>query len=181
MQLLFLFFTFFKIGLFSIGGGLATLPFLYELAAKSDWLSLANISNLVAISESTPGPLGINMATYVGYIQEGVLGALITPLGEITPSVIIILILAGCLKKYRNSAVFEHIFYGLRPASVAMITVAGISIVKMAFFDETFSKFFWQGGILAVILYIALRKFKLHPIWYIAFSAAVGIIFKFSV
>lgn len=109
------------------------------------------------------------------------MGAIITPLGEITPSVIIIIILAGCLKKYRNSAVFDNIFYGLRPASVAMIAVAGISIVKMAFFDETFSKFFWQVGILAVILYIALKKFKLHPIWYIAFSAAVGIIFKFSV
>lgn len=181
MQLLYLFFTFFKIGLFSIGGGLATLPFLYELAAKSDWLSLSDISNLIAISESTPGPLGINMATYVGYIQSGILGALITPLGEIMPSVIIIIILAGCLKKFRQSAVFSDIFYGLRPASVAMISVAGLSIVKMAFFGETFSRFFWQGGILAVIIYIALKKFKLHPFWYIAFSAIVGIIFKFSV
>lgn len=176
-----LFFIFFKIGLFSVGGGLATLPFLYELEKTSDWISVHDISNMIAISESTPGPMGINMATYVGYLREGVLGAIITPLGEVAPSIIIIIIIAKFLQKFKDSIIFKDLFYGLRPASTAMIVVAGLSIVKIAFFGENYTDFFWQGGILAVLLFVAMRKFKLHPVIYIAISAVIGIIFKFSV
>lgn len=180
MVLLELFFAFFKIGLFSIGGGLATLPFLYDLAEKNDWFSISDISNMIAISEATPGPMGINMATYVGFIRQGVLGAIVTALGEVTPSIIIIVIIAKFLQKFRQNEIFNDIFYGLRPASAAMIAVAGLSIFKIAFFGETYYNFFWQGAILAVILYAAMKKFKLHPVVYIGVSAIIGVIFKFS-
>ena len=176
-----LFFIFFKIGLFSVGGGLATLPFLYDLAEKSDWISIGDISNMIAISESTPGPMGINMATYVGFMRQGVLGAIATPLGEVAPSIIIIIIIAKFLRKFRESELFKDIFYGLRPASAAMIAVAGLSIFKIAFFGKTYYDFFWQGAVLAVLLYAALKKFKFHPVVYIGISALVGIIFKFSI
>lgn len=175
-----MFYEFFKIGLFSVGGGLATLPFLYDLARRFDWFSMQDISNMVAISESTPGPMGINMATYVGFLHSGFLGAVLTPLSEVLPSIIVILIIAKFLQKFRQSTVFNDIFYGLRPASTAMIVTAGLSIVKIAFFGEKYTDFFWQGAILAVIIYIALKKFKLHPVVYIAASAVLGVLFKFS-
>lgn len=180
MGLLELFFEFFKIGLFSIGGGLATLPFLYELAEKG-WYAEEFVSTMLAISESTPGPVGINMATYVGFLKEGLLGGIITPLGEVAPSIIVIIIIAKFLQKFRESTAFQDAFYGLRSASTAMIVSAGLSIVKIAFFGDTYTDFFWQGAILAVLLFIAMKKFKFHPVVYIAISAVVGVIFKFSV
>ena len=184
MILLELFLEFFKIGLFSIGGGLATLPFLYELASTKPWISVADISNLVAISESTPGPLGINMATYVGYLQSGILGAIIAPLSLVLPSIVIILIIAGFLKKFKDSKIVKDVFYGLRAASCALIASAGVGVLKLAFFGEKaikLSNFFWEGLILGVILLISTRKLKWHPVLFIAISALVGIIFKFEI
>ena len=175
-----LFLSFFKIGLFAVGGGLATLPFLYELANTHDWLTIADISNLVAISESTPGPMGINMATYVGFIQSGVAGAILAPLGEVLPSIIIIIIVAGFLKKFKDNKVVKNVFYGLRAASCALIAVAGLGVARLAFFGEKMTDFFWQGAILAVILFIASKKLKWHPITFIAISALIGIIFQFE-
>lgn len=175
-----LFLSFFKIGLFAVGGGLATLPFLYELANTHDWLTIADISNLVAISESTPGPMGINMATYVGFIQSGVAGAILAPLGEVLPSIIIIIIVAGFLKKFKDNKVVKNVFYGLRAASCALIAVAGLGVARLAFFGEKMTDFFWQGAILAVILFIASKKLKWHPIAFIAISALIGIVFQFE-
>lgn len=174
-----LFFSFFKIGLFAVGGGLATLPFLYELAEKTDWISIADISNMVAVSESTPGPLGVNMATYVGFFNSGPLGSVIATIGLITPSLIISIIIAGTLAKFRNSKTVKDVFYGLRAASCALITVAGIGVAKLAFFGEKVT-FFWQGAVLAVLLYIGIKKLKWHPVAFIAISAFIGIIFKFE-
>ncbi len=181
MLLIELFFSFFKIGLFAVGGGLATLPFLYELANTHDWFSVADISNMIAISESTPGPIGINMATFVGYLNSGPLGAIIAPLGEVLPSIIIITIIAGFLKKFKDNKAVKDVFYGLRAASCALIAVAGLSVVKIAFFGETFKGFFWQGAVMAVILYFAIKKLKWHPIVFIAISAVIGIVFKFQI
>ena len=175
-----LFLSFFKIGLFAVGGGLATLPFLYELANTHDWLTIADISNLVAISESTPGPMGINMATYAGFIQAGVAGAILAPLGEVLPSIIIIIIVAGFLKKFKDNKVVKNVFYGLRAASCALIAVAGLGVARLAFFGEKMTDFFWQGAILAVILFIASKKLKWHPIAFIAISALIGIVFQFE-
>jgi len=175
-----LFLSFFKIGLFAVGGGLATLPFLYELANTHEWISIADISNLVAISESTPGPMGINMATYVGFLQSGIAGAVIAPLGEVLPSIIIIVIIAGFLKKFKDSIVVKNVFYGLRAASCALIAVAGLGVARLAFFGEKMTEFFWQGALLAVALFIASKKLKWHPVAFIAISALIGIVFKFE-
>ena len=181
MILLKLFLSFFKIGLFAVGGGLATLPFLYELANAHDWFSIADISNMIAVSESTPGPIGINMATYVGFLNSGPLGAIIAVLGEVAPSVIIITIIAGFLKKFKDNQIVKDVFYGLRAASCALVAVAGLSVVKIAFFGEAVKGFFWQGAIMAVILYFAIKKLKWHPVIFIAISAVIGIIFKFQI
>ena len=176
-----LFFAFFKIGLFAVGGGLATLPFLYELAEKTNWIDVSDISNMVAVSESTPGPLGVNMATYVGFLKEGVLGSIIATIGLITPSIIISIIIAKMLVKFKNSKAVKDIFYGLRAASCGLIAVAGVGVAKIAFFGEKLTDFFWQGAILAILLLIGTRKLKWHPITFIAISALVGIIFKFEI
>ena len=181
MILLDLFFAFFKVGLFAIGGGLATLPFLYELTEKYDWITVSDISNLVAISESTPGPLGINMATYVGFLQSGVAGAVTASLGLVVPSIIIIIVIAKFLSKFRDSKIVKDIFYGLRAASTALIAVAGLGVARLAFFGEKMTEFFWQGAILAVVLFFATKKLKWHPIVFIAISAIIGVIFKFEI
>ena len=181
MILLDLFFAFFKVGLFAIGGGLATLPFLYELTEKYDWITVSDISNLVAISESTPGPLGINMATYVGFLQSGVAGAITASLGLVVPSIIIIIVIAKFLSKFRDSKIVKDVFYGLRAASTALIAVAGLGVARLAFFGEKMTEFFWQGAILAVVLFFATKKLKWHPIVFIAISAIIGVIFKFEI
>lgn len=175
-----LFLAFFKIGLFAVGGGLATLPFLYELAEQTDWISVSDISNMVAVSESTPGPLGVNMATYVGFLKDGVPGGVIATIGLIMPSIIISLIIARMLVKFKNNKTVKDIFYGLRAASCGLIAVAGVGVAKIAFFGEKLTDFFWQGGILAVLLLIGTRKLKWHPVVFIAISALAGIIFKFE-
>ena len=181
MILLDLFFAFFKVGLFAIGGGLATLPFLYELTEKYDWITVSDISNLVAISESTPGPLGINMATYVGFLQSGVAGAVTASLGLVVPSIIIIVVIAKFLSKFRDSKIVKDVFYGLRAASTALIAVAGLGVARLAFLGEKMTEFFWQGAILAVVLFFATKKLKWHPIVFIAISAIIGVIFKFEI
>ena len=120
-----LFWEFFKTGLFSVGGGLATLPFIYDMSDRMGWFTYQQIADMVAVSESTPGPIGVNTATYVGYITGGVPGALIATLGLVTPAVICILIIASCLKKFRENRFVDHAFYGLRPASAALIADPG--------------------------------------------------------
>lgn len=181
MLLIDLFFSFFKIGLLAVGGGLATLPFLYELAQTHDWISIADISNLVAVSESTPGPMGVNMATYVGFLQSGAVGSVISTLGLITPSIIIIIIVAKFLDKFKNSITVKNVFYGLRAASCGLIAAAGLAVAKIAFFGESMTDFFWQGAILAIALFFAVKKLRWHPVIFIAISALVGIIFKFQI
>ena len=186
MILLRLFFEFFKIGLFSVGGGLATIPFLADLGERTGWFSSGDLANMIAISESTPGPLGVNMATYVGFASGGVPGGVVATLGLICPSVIIILIVAAFLKKFRQSKAVDGVFYGLRAASVALITSAMLQVAQIAFtrYDTTSPNswdFHWIAAILAVVIFV-LIKFtplkKLHPICFIALAAVVGIIFK---
>ena len=127
-----LFWEFFKTGLFAVGGGLATLPFLQDMAERTGWFTHAQLADMLAVSESTPGPIGVNMATYVGFTTGGVPGALVATLGLVTPSVIIILIVAAFLKAFRDSKWVSGAFYGLRPASTALVAAAGISVVPVA-------------------------------------------------
>lgn len=183
-----LFFEFFKAGLFAVGGGLATLPFLYDMSSSTGWFSHADIANMIAVSESTPGPIGVNMATYAGFTAAGILGSIVATVGLITPSCIIILIISSFLNKYRSSSLVNNVFGGLRPAAVAMIAAAFVSvltasIIKLDLFAQTgnfLSVFDIKGIILAVIIFFAIKKIKLHPIVFIAISAVVGIVFKFN-
>lgn len=181
-----LWFEFFKVGLFSIGGGLATLPFLSDMGAKTGWFGARDIADMIAISESTPGPMGINMATYVGHKIAGVIGGIVATLGEIAPAIILILIIARVLKQFKEAKVVQNIFYGLRPASTGLIAAAGIGVAKIALLRlDVFRKtgafldiFNWKLILLAVIIYVTLVKFRKHPILYIAAAAAAGVIFK---
>ena len=127
--LLRLYWEFFKTGLFAVGGGMATLPFLKDIGETTGWYTYSDLMNMLAVSESTPGPIGINMATYVGFTAGGVPGAVIATLGEITPSIIVILIVAAMLKKFRDSKYVNHAFYGLRPASTGLIGAACVSVI----------------------------------------------------
>ncbi len=191
-----LFWEFFKTGLFAIGGGMATIPFLYEISDKTGWFTHGDLANMVAVSESTPGPIGVNMATYVGFITgtsqgnvlTGVLGAILATLGLITPSIIVILIIAGFLQSFRNSKYVNSAFYGLRPASTGLITAAGITVaMSVIFFEDKLAAGLsaaavnWKGLVLAAVLWIFINKVKktkgLHPIIFIAVSAVIGIVF----
>lgn len=187
-----LFFEFFKTGLFAIGGGMATIPFLYDLSDKTGWFTHTDLANMIAVSESTPGPIGVNMATYVGYITgmtngnilTAILGAVTATLGLITPSVIIILIIAALLKSFKDNKYVNSAFYGLRPASTGLIAAAGLSVIYSVMFPSGLGLELlnFKGLILAVILFV-LTNFikqtkKLHPIIFIGFSAVCGMVFS---
>ena len=191
MIYLLLFWEFFKTGLFTIGGGMATVPFLYEMSDKYPmWFSHDDLANMIAVGESTPGPIGVNMATYVGFVTGdgvlgSVLGAVIATLGLITPSIIIILIIGLMLKSFKDNKLVNHAFYGLRPASAGLIAAAGLSVLLSNMFigEKIALAFFnWKGLILAVVLWILsniVKKTKnLHPIVFIGFSAVAGIVFS---
>ena len=181
-----LFYEFFKTGLFSVGGGLATLPFLYEMSTKTGWFTTADIADMIAVSESTPGPIGINMSTYAGFTTGGVLGGVVASSGLSVPSVIIILIIAKFLEKFRNNRFVEGAFYGLRPASIAMITAAGLNVARVALVNMdalaagNYGEFFlWKAILLGVVIFIGQRKLKWSPVIFIAIAAVVGIVFQF--
>lgn len=194
MILLRLFWEFFKTGLFAVGGGMATLPFLYEMSTKTGWFSEAMLADMIAVSESTPGPIGVNMATYVGFETAGIPGAVIATLGLICPSVIIILVIARVLLQFRNNKTVDAVFYGLRPCSIGLIAAAGLLVARVTFlnpealelgngFASWTGLFRWKALLLAVLLLLATRGIKklkgLHPVVFIAFSAVVGILFSF--
>ena len=181
-----LFYEFFKTGLFAVGGGLATLPFLEDISQRTGWFTSAQLADMLAISESTPGPIGVNMATYVGFETAGILGALCATVGLVMPSVIIIVLISKVLEKFRTNTYVEAAFYGLRPASVAMVASAGIGVAMTTLLNLTASGFAvlrWRELVLAAVI-LVLTNFvpkvkKFHPIIFIALAAAVGIIFKF--
>lgn len=188
MTFLMLFYEFFKIGLFAIGGGTATIPFLYELA-ESDygWFSPTQLTDMIAISESTPGPVGINMATFAGYnagfsamgFGGGFLGGIVATLGLICPSIIIILIIARFLQSFSENKIVKNTFYGIRPCVAALVTFAVFGLFKITLFPT--------GQLnISVLIIIAvafglmfIKKLKnLHPLFWILAGAAVGIVLK---
>ena len=178
-----LFWEFLKTGLFSIGGGLATIPFLMEMGDKYGWFTTEELSNMIAVSESTPGPIGINMATYVGYKTCGIPGALIATFGLVLPSLIVIIIIAGFLQKFRENRLVKDTFYVLRPAVIGMLFVSLMSMIIPLFYiagaKTILLSINYKAIILFAILLFGVLKFKKHPIIYIAIGAAAGIIFKF--
>ena len=186
-----LFWEFFKTGLFAVGGGMATLPFMYDISDKTGWFTHSMLADMVAVSESTPGPIGVNMATYVGFVTGGIPGAVVATVGLVTPSVIVILLIARVLKAFRENQYVDAGFYGLRPCSIGLIAAAGVLVVKLALFNaELYAStgaiadlFNVKALILAAVLLAATRCIKklkgLHPIVFILASAVLGIVFSF--
>ena len=186
-----LFWEYFKTGLFAVGGGMATIPFLQDISQRTGWFTSAQLADMLAVSESTPGPIGVNMATYVGFTTAGVPGAIVATLGLVTPSVIVILIIAAFLKSFRDNKYVERVFYGIRPASTALIAAAGVSVLLICIIH--IDAFKLSGNILdiadpkAIVLFaviwlltnIVKKTKKLHPLCFIALSALAGIVFKF--
>ena len=196
-----LYWEFFKTGLFAVGGGMATLPFLQSIGETTGWYTYGDLMNMLAVSESTPGPIGINMATYVGFTVAGIPGALVATIGEVTPSIIVILIVAAVLHSFRDNKYVDHAFYGLRPASTGLIGAACVAVIlevltsiQIAAAEGSFVKsdilvgagglFDVPGLLLAAVLLVLTNwvpKVKgLHPIVFIGLSAVVGVVFGFA-
>ena len=177
-----LFFEFFKTGLFAIGGGLSTIPFLAEIGQKTGWYSMNELSNMIAVSESTPGPMGINMATYVGYTVAGPLGALIATLSEVMPSVIIILLVSKFIYRFKENVYVNGTLKVIRACSLGLIAYAFLSV----FTNSVLALNNFDGSILSIfdirttfifllILGLALKFKKCHPIVWIGISAVLGV------
>ena len=183
-----LFFEFFKTGLFAIGGGLATLPFLQEISIKTGWFSLSELQDMIAVSESTPGPIGVNMATYAGFTAAGIPGALCATLGLVLPSFIIILIVAGFLKRFKDSPYVAAAFSGLRPASTALIAAVLLSLFLSNFILgdawkgfslESLKVLKWQPLALGALAFLGTKLWKkAHPAVFLLLGAVAGILLK---
>ena len=158
MIYLILFYEFFKIGLFAIGGGLVTVPFLFDLTEVYPWFTAKDLADMIAISESTPGPLGVNMATYAGYKAAGFLGSIIATLGLVSPSVIIIMLISKLLKKFRNNIWVDSILSGICPAVIALILFAGWEVAKLAVFN-------WKTFLIFILFWLAIHFYKKSPIF----------------
>ena len=176
-----LYWEFFKTGLFAIGGGMATLPFLKDIGATTGWFSQTDLMNMLAVSESTPGPVGINMATYVGREAGGIFGAFCATFGVVLPSFVIVLIVAKCFDRFRNSRIVKGCMSGLKPAVIGLIGAALLSTGATVFFPDGFSAenismpgLLVPAAIFILMLVLALKK--VHPILIIILSAALGIL-----
>ena len=186
-----LFFEFFKAGLFAVGGGYATLPFVYDMSERLGRFTYEEAAGMAAVSASAPGPFGANLSAYAGYMTCGIGGAAVAVAGLITPSVITILIISLFLDRFRNSFGVKSAFYGLRPASAALIASVLIFMLYQTLVNpELFSaggkisdllniKSIVLAGSVLILTNIKYLK-KLHPIFFIASSAACGIIFGFA-
>ncbi len=171
-----LFLTFFKIGIFSYGGGYVVTSFLQQEALAKGWLTLSEFSNIVAVSQITPGPIGINMATFVGYKQAGIPGSLVASLGVCLPSILIVLVAIRFIERFNNSKTIKTLFWGLRPAVTGLILAASMQIASSQFFPEGFtSQIEWRSIVISIIAFIAIFKFKVNPIIVILVSAVAGI------
>lgn len=179
-----LFWEFFKIGLFAVGGGPATLPYLMELTERFDWFTMQELTNMIAVSESTPGPLGLNMATYTGFTTMGVAGGIIATLGLVLPSLIIICLIAAFFTKFNQNKMVQAAFSAIRPSVAAIIAVAVYSICRVTLikFTQAGIEPIWPtiifGALILGLLQIKYLK-KIHPFMWFVIGAVVGIIFKF--
>ncbi len=183
-----LFWEFFKTGLFAVGGGLATLPFLKQIALKYPWFTPADLMNMIAVSESTPGPIGVNSATYAGFHAAGLPGALMATFALVLPSVVIIIAISRALTRFRESKLVQSAFYGLRPASAGLILGAMASVFAASLLHlDLWTSLCSLGAVLnvpALLVFlgfmVAIRLLpKVHPIVFIALGAVIGIVFRF--
>jgi len=176
-------------GLLAVGGGLATLPFLAQMSARHpDWFTLSDLADMFAVSESTPGPIGVNMATFVGYRTGGFLGAATATLALVLPCFIITLIAGKMVEKWKQSKSLQNVFYGLRPAVAGLIAAAGWTVIYAAIFRSAPWPLSGLAGavnlpaliLFAAILTLAMLKplKKIHPVAYILLAGIAGIALK---
>ncbi|OPZ79353.1 MAG: putative chromate transport protein [Alphaproteobacteria bacterium ADurb.Bin438] len=171
MILFTLYYEFFKIGLFAIGGGLVTIPFLFDLATRYPWFDAKLLSNMIAISESTPGPIGVNMATFSGFQAGGITGGIIATFGLVTPSVVIIMLIAKLMKKYKDDERINKTLASVRPAVLGLILFACYEIAKISIVDI-------KTSVMFMVFFVLIFHFKKNPIIYITLSAIAGVVFK---
>lgn len=179
-----MFWEFMKIGLFAVGGGPATLPYLMDLTERFDWYTMEDLTNMIAISESTPGPLGLNMATYAGFHTLGTFGGIVSTLGLVFPSVIVIILVAKFLENFNENKYVQGAFAGIRPAVTALIAAAVYSVCKVSLFTQTETGYVPAGKVilLCVIVFGLLQVKKLqkyHPAVWLLFAVVIGIVFRF--
>jgi chromate transporter len=178
-----LFWEFLKIGMVAIGGGLATLPFLYDLTVKTNWFTAAMLVDMIAISESTPGPIGINMATYAGFTAGSFAGGLIASLALILPGLILMMLIGNAMHTFKNSPLLLKVFYGIRPAVAALIFYAVWEIIKVTMLTDSTN--LWQAQLkypaigLFMFLFIINKRFKIHPVLIIVMGALSGAFIQF--
>ena len=175
--ILLMFLEFFKTGLFAVGGGLATIPFLMDISDKYGWFSQSELANMIAVAESTPGPIGVNVATYAGVNTLGTFGGLISTLGLILPAFITTIIIFKVLEKFKESKLTKNIFYGLRPTVAGLITVAAYTLLETTVFPDLILNIKSLVMLLIFTLLVLSYK-KLNPILVIILGAIIGIIFK---
>ncbi len=180
-----LFFEFFKTGLFAVGGGLATIPFLNEIADRLGWFSREFLGDMIAVAESTPGPIGVNVSTYAGFTVSGILGAIVATLGLITPSVFIILIIGTMLDRFKGNKFVDRAFYGIRPAVVGMIASVALGLIFSSVLSadgkspvQVFTTLDWRVLIMFAGFLFATNKWKLHPIVFIVIAGILGAVLK---
>ncbi|MFI3241797.1 MAG: chromate transporter [Alphaproteobacteria bacterium] len=171
MILITLFLEFFKIGSLAIGGGMVTIPFLVSLSGRRGWFSLNELADIIAISESTPGPIGVNMATFVGYKTAGIWGGLIATSGLVIPSIIVMILLGKWLLKNQENQTLQNILFALRPAVLALIGYGGFLIAKVSIINL-------KSVLLFVAAFIILHFYKKHPILMIIVGAFAGVLLK---
>ncbi len=179
-----LFLEFFKIGLFAVGGGPATIPFLIDLTEKYDWFSMEQLTNMVAISESTPGPIGLNMATYAGVQALGVFGGVVATAGLVFPSIVIIIMIARFMEDFSENRFVKAAFFGIRPAVTALIASAVWGICKVSLFVDNGTKSApaIKTILLCLVIFamLQIKKLnKLHPAVWILSAAVIGMVFRF--
>ena len=171
MTYLLLICEFFKVGLFSFGGGYATIPFLYQLAVQYGWYGIQDLKNMIAVASVTPGPVGINVATYAGIKTAGIFGALLATVSEIIPSLILVIIVSKLLKKYSNNFYVKSIIETLKPIGCALLAAVAFNLLIPSLTDI-------KGLILLSVLLLLSWKSKKDPIFYIFISGLVGILVK---
>ena len=186
--LLLLYIEFFKIGIFAVGGGLATLPFLFLMAndrftfiRRTGWLSTEQLGNFLAIAQCSPGAIGVNICAQTGFLYGGIPGGIVAVFGLISPAIIIISVIAGALQSLKEKKVSIAVFSGLRPAAAGLLTAAGLGVWRLALYngitagDAWYEIIRWREGLVCLVIYLLIVKFKGHPVIYIALGAIIGI------
>jgi chromate transporter len=190
MNLFLLYIEFFKIGIFSVGGGLATLPFLFLMAndrfsfiQQTGWISTEQVSNFLAIAQCSPGAVGVNIAAQTGFQYGGISGGILSVFGLISPAVIVITLVAKTLQSLKENKIAAAVFSGLRPAATGLLCAAGWGVLRLALYNNSATVWYdlirWRETVICAIIFLLIVKLKAHPIVYVALGAIAGILLKF--